>query len=80
MVSPFLHWTLFSSFVFQVLLILDLNGMFLSYLFRTLVLGQMLIVSPVARQMLGMRYVNTLVTSHLEPNLTVTSDACWDRT
>jgi hypothetical protein len=79
-VSPFLHWTLFSSLVFQVLLILDLNGMFLSYLFRTLVLGQMLIVSPVARQMLGMRYVNTLVTFRSEPNLTVTSDACWDRT
>ena len=57
MVSPFLHWTLFSSPVSQVFLILDLNGM--TYHFRTPMLGQMLIVPPVARQMLGMRYINT---------------------
>jgi len=79
-VSPFLYCTLFSSPVSQVLLILDLNGMFLSHLFLTPVLGQMLIVLPVARQMLGMRCIKTLITCRCEPNLTATSDARWDGT
>jgi hypothetical protein len=79
-VSPFLYWTLFSSPGSQVLLILDLNGMFHSHRFITPVLGRMLIVFPVARQMRGMRCIKTLITFRCEPNLTVTSDACRDGT